>query len=100
MHTQKTVNPKLAAIRDMLVDAVHEGLSDPESKERKKASFLGVAVALLKMHGGPDQIQTPEEAAEAIAALRSTIPWDQMPKFDPPATNEDQDEQDQDARDF
>jgi len=90
MHTTKTVNPKLAAVRDMLLDAVHEGLSDPESKERKKASFLGVAVSLLKMYGGPTEIETAEEAAERVAVLRATLPA--IPTFDDPVTTDDSDE--------
>jgi hypothetical protein len=74
MGNARTPNPKLVAIRDMLVDAVHEGLSNSESKERKKASFLGVAVAVLKLHGGLEEIQTPDEkAADRLSALRASL---------------------------
>ena len=96
MTSTKNPNPKLVQIRDMLVDAVYDGLSDPESKERKKASFLGVAVAVLKLHGGLEEIQTPDEkAAERLSALRASLvdrdgnPL-QLPFLNPPMADEDQ----------
>jgi hypothetical protein len=66
----KKLNPKLVAIREMLVDAVHEGLND--DKQRNKASFLNVAVSLLKMHGGPEELKTEDEIKAGIEAIRAT----------------------------
>ena len=92
MLTTKKVNPKLAAVRDMLVDAVHEGLTD--EKQRNKASFLGVAVSLLRMFGGPEEIETPEEAAAALTELRQR--YGPLPTFpDSPYANDDDDDDEQ-----
>ena len=62
MPGPKKQNEKLGRIRDQLVDAVLEGLAD--EKQKNKASFLGVAVQVLRLHGGPDEIRTPEEEAD------------------------------------
>jgi hypothetical protein len=67
--SEKKLNPKLVAIREMLVDAVHEGLND--EKQRNKASFLNVAVSLLKMHGGPEELKTEDEIKAGIEAVRA-----------------------------
>jgi hypothetical protein len=64
------INPKLVEIREQLIDAVHEGLRD--DKQRNKASFLNVAVSLLKMHGGPEELRTEDEIKAGIEAIRST----------------------------
>jgi len=63
------INPKLVEIREKLIDAVHEGLRD--DKQRNKASFLNVAVSLLKMHGGPEELKTEDEIKAGIEAIRT-----------------------------
>jgi hypothetical protein len=105
MPAQKQ-NDKLAKIRDQLVDAVLTGLAD--DKQRNKASFLGVAVQVLRLHGGPDEIRTPEEDADdRLARLRASLTDKdgnplQLPFLDPPSAmaDHDDDSDDESATDF
>jgi hypothetical protein len=68
----KSTDPRVAEIKSMLIDAIHTNLQDP--KQRTKASLLGTAVALLRMHGNIDDILSADEAGERLAALRASLP--------------------------
>jgi hypothetical protein len=109
--SEKKLNPKLVAIREMLVDAVHEGLND--EKQRNKASFLNVAVSLLKMHGGPEELKTEDEIKAGLDAIRASYsgplpflrdgrpnpnykPKEQQPSLVPSTLLDDEDDADED----
>jgi hypothetical protein len=64
---KNTLNNQVAEIRRMLIEAVAEGLQD--KAQRSKASFLGVALGIVKAHG-LENAKTPDEVQDAVEALR------------------------------
>jgi hypothetical protein len=74
--SQNKTNAQIAEIRRMLIEAVAEGLQD--KAQRSKASFLGVALGIVKAHG-IENAQTPEEIESAVEAIRASIPASGLP---------------------
>jgi hypothetical protein len=73
---QNKTNEQIAEIRRMLIEAVAEGLQD--KAQRSKASFLGVALGIVKAHG-IENAKTPDEVQEAVESLRSTYIGVELP---------------------
>jgi hypothetical protein len=69
---KKKNDPQLAEIRELVTKHVLDGLRQVKEGEPVKASFLQVALSLLKAHG-IEEILTPAEALEASARLSQTI---------------------------
>jgi hypothetical protein len=77
----------LAEIQQLLTKHVLDGLRQIKEGEPVKASFLQVALSLLKANGSLEDI--PSTPAEALAAAKQLglIPKRPMPFNEPPFTN-------------